>query len=415
MNNVKKISVFRILSDGRKTHVGTLAENKQGIFFAYEREYINKFNNLSPFKLSFDTTVQLAARTPHKGLHGIFADSLPDGWGLLLQDRFFASQGLNPHQISPLQRLCLVGDTGIGALVYEPQVDTANSLIDLYELGRNAQQVFAGETTEVLQELLYVGSSGGARPKAQIYLQDDDFAQCSTVAQKNSQAWIVKFTSSHLPLAHTEGVLEAVYLTMAEQADLQPVHWRLLHQGEFQWLAVKRFDCTKYGRIHTATLCGLLDADFRMPSMDYSGCLKATKILCKSKQAAELQFRRMIFNLFACNQDEHTKNWSFLQDEQGNWQPSDAYDITFAPMRHNQHAMSFQNYGNNPPLKIIQELAEIAGYSSWQHAKKEIEKIVASIANFTHIAVDFGVGKTTVREIQNKLNQIHKDNSLLCN
>ena len=413
MNNINKISVLRILPDGSRTPVGTLAENKQGIFFAYDAEYINQFNNLSPFKLSFDISVQLAPATPHKGLHGVFADSLPDGWGLLLQDRFFESQGLSRYQISPLQRLCLVGDTGIGALVYEPHIDNANSLIDLYTLGQNAQQVFAGETSEVLQELLCMGSSGGARPKAQIYVQNDDFSQCATIPQKNSQAWIVKFTSSHLPLEHSEGILEAVYLTMAEQANLQPVRWQILHQGEFQWLAVKRFDCTNYGRIHTATLCGLLDADFRMPSMDYSGCLKATKILCKNKVASQLQFRRAIFNLFACNQDDHTKNWSFLQDEQGNWQASPAYDLTFAPMRHNQHSMSFQNYGNNPPLKVIQELAEIAGFPSWQTARLEIENIVQSIAYFSNIATDLGVDKTIIQTIQNKLNQIYQENSAL--
>ena len=413
MDNINKISVLRILSDGSKMRVGTLAENKQGIFFAYDAEYINQFNNLSPFKLSFDTSVQLAPQQTHNGLHGIFADSLPDGWGLLLQDRFFESQGLSRYQVSPLQRLCLVGDTGIGALAYEPHINTTNSLIDLYTLGQNAQQVFAGETSEVLQELLCVGSSGGARPKAQIYVQNDDFSQCATIPQKNSQAWIVKFTSSHLPLGHNEGILEAVYLTMAEQANLQPVAWQILHQGEFQWLAVKRFDCTSYGRIHTATLCGLLDADFRMPSMDYSGCLKATKILCRSKAASQLQFRRAIFNLFACNQDDHTKNWSFLQDEQGNWQVSPAYDLTFAPMRHNQHSMSFQNYGNNPPLKVIQELAEIAGFPSWQNAKKDIEKIVHTLACFADIAINFQLKQSIISKIQNKLNAVYKENKAL--
>ena len=147
--------------------------------------------------------------------------------------------------------------------------------------------------------------------------------------------------------------------------------------------------------------------------MDYSGCLKATKILCKNKVASQLQFRRAIFNLFACNQDDHTKNWSFLQDEQGNWQASPAYDLTFAPMRHNQHSMSFQNYGNNPPLKVIQELAEIAGFPSWQTARLEIENIVQSIAYFSNIATDLGVDKTIIQTIQNKLNQIYQENSAL--
>ena len=413
MSKFNKINVFRIMSNGQKCPVGSLAENKQGIFFAYFPEYIEQFPNLSPFKLAFDTTVQLAAKTPHDGLHGVFADSLPDGWGLMLQDRFFEQQGISRYEVSPLQRLAFVGDKGIGALAYEPAICDKNQAVNLYELGRNASEVFAGETQDVLQELIGLGSSGGARPKAQIYVQNNDFSQCSTQKQENSTAYIVKFTSSHLPLSHFEGIVEAIYLTMAKAVNIKPVDWQLLEQGEFHWLAVKRFDCTDYGRIHTATLCGLLDADFRMPSIDYSGCLKATKILCKDKTASRLQFRRAIFNLFACNQDDHSKNWSFQQDEQGNWQPSCAYDITFSPMRHNQHSMSFQNYGNNPPLKVIQELAEIAGYSSWFAAKIEIEKIVQTVATFHDIAKNFPLKQSIINEIQNKLNAVYQENKAL--
>ena len=413
MSKFNKINVFRIMSNGQKFRVGTLAENKQGIFFAYLPEYIEQFSNLSPFRLAFDVSVQLAPQKPHNGLHGIFADSLPDGWGLMLQDRFFEQQGISRYEVSPLQRLAFVGDKGIGALAYEPATYDKNQAVNLYELGLNANEVFAGETQEVLQQLIGLGSSGGARPKAQIYVRNDDFSQCSTQKQNESTAYIVKFTSSHLPLGHFEGIVEAVYLTMAKQADIQPIEWRLLEQGEFHWLAVKRFDCTEIGRIHTATLCGLLDADFRMPSIDYSGCLKATKILCKNKQASQLQFRRAIFNLFACNQDDHSKNWSFQQDEQGNWQPSCAYDITFSPLRHNQHSMSFHNYGNNPPLKVIQELAKIAGYSSWQAVKIEIEKIVQTVTSFSDIAKNFPLKRSVINEIQNKLNAVYQENKAL--
>ncbi|MBO4575830.1 MAG: hypothetical protein J5680_01835, partial [Neisseriaceae bacterium] len=94
-------------------------------------------------------------------------------------------------------------------------------------------------------------------------------------------------------------------------------------------------------------------------------------------------------------------------------QPSCAYDITFSPLRHNQHSMSFHNYGNNPPLKVVQELAKIAGYSSWQTAKIEIEKIVQTIATFHDIAKNFPLKQSIINEIQKKLNAIYHDNKNL--
>ncbi|WGE31644.1 HipA N-terminal domain-containing protein [Actinobacillus genomosp. 2] len=134
----KQLTVYRTLMNGRKIRVGELAENKQGIFFAYDTNYLSDYPNLSPFKLEKNTALQLAPVSPHDGLHGVFADSLPDGWGLLLQDRFFEANQLNLYQISPLDRLAFVGDTGIGALSFEPvnHQFQYEEEINLFELGR---------------------------------------------------------------------------------------------------------------------------------------------------------------------------------------------------------------------------------------------------------------------------------------
>ncbi|MEA3643855.1 MAG: HipA N-terminal domain-containing protein, partial [Lamprobacter sp.] len=201
---INRLDVWRTLSDGTRHQVGVLAQNRQGVFFQYARDYLARFANLSPFSLSFDEVLQAAPQTPHAGLHGVFADSLPDGWGLLLMDRVFRQAGIPPAQVSALDRLAFVADRGLGALSYEPasslQPAVTDSRINLGELGCQAQALFDGQTTEVLAELVRVGSSGGARPKAQLYLSDADGDSCSTTPGVGRRAFLVKFTSSSLPI-----------------------------------------------------------------------------------------------------------------------------------------------------------------------------------------------------------------------
>ena len=143
---IKQLKVWRTLSDGNRCLVGTLAQNRQGVFFHYHTDYLANFANLSPFNLRFDSTLQLAPRTPHYGLQGVFADSLPDGWGLLLMDRVFRQAGILSTQITAMDRLAFVGASALGALSYEPisefkSVDHPVN-ISIAEIGLQAQAVF---------------------------------------------------------------------------------------------------------------------------------------------------------------------------------------------------------------------------------------------------------------------------------
>lgn len=412
---IQKLQVQRHLSTGRLVEVGVLAQNAQGVFFQYNGEYLSQFGNLSPFSLQADVTVQAAPKAPHYRLHGVFSDALPDGWGLLLQDRVFRQQGILPTALTPMDRLAFVGDRALGALVFSPISQYAtdnNNAIGLAELGLNAQQIYDGQTNEVLSALVAAGSSGGARPKAQIYLKEGEFSQCRTFEQTGDQAWIVKFTSSNLPLKHEEGLCEASYLTLAEQANLAPPKWQLLdappHSGAKQWLALQRFDFLQSangnsGRLHLHSACGLLDADFRAPSLDYDDLIRATRVLCQSPAAGQLQFKRAIFNLFACNQDDHSKNWAFLQDDHNNWQLAPFYDATFSPHPFGEHATAFAGYGKNPTLAAIQKLAQSAGFAKWQEAQIVIEQIIDIVANFSQVAHALGVSNSTNRLIAKQL------------
>lgn len=417
-----KINVIRELSNGKNIQVGILAQNKQGIYFQYHNSYLNSQQNLSPFKLKFTNELQLAPKTPHNKLHGVFSDSLPDGWGLLLQDREFKKRGLQLNQITAMDRLSLVGNTGTGALSYQPVYNKQNELnhdIDLYSLGLEAQAVFNGQTEEVIQALLTAGSSGGARPKAQLYFPPNNFSKCRTHPTKGDEAWLIKFTSANLPLKHEEGLCEAAYLTMAKLAKIDTPDWQLIPapktSGASHWLALKRFDRQQttdgqLGKIHMHSIAGLLDADFRMPSLDYQELIKASRVLCQSPRAGQTQFARAIFNLLSCNQDDHAKNWAFLQTDDGNWQPSPFYDITYSPTAFNEHSTAFIGYGKQPPLKIIQQLAGDASFSNWQEAKEVIENITDAISQFTTIAQSLDINKKTINQIQDQLNKAYKDN-----
>ncbi|MES2673643.1 MAG: type II toxin-antitoxin system HipA family toxin [Pseudomonadota bacterium] len=425
-NPVKKLEVWRTFSDASRCWVGTLAQNAQGVFFQYQPEYLERFSSLSPFKLNFDGTLQLAQRAPHQGLQGVFADSLPDGWGLMLMDRIFRRAGTLPGQITAMDRLAFVGNGGLGALSYEPVSDlktnTNSEKLTVADLGLQAQALFDGQTTEVLAALVAAGSSGGARPKAQLYLPSLNDGTCSTQHFPGSLAHLVKFTSSQLPLGHEEGLCEAAYLTIAAQAGIEVPKWRLLdappQSGAKHWLALERFDTHALpngdeGRFHLHSACGLLDADFRMPSLDYEDLIKASSLLCKSPRAGQTQFRRAMFNLFACNQDDHSKNWAFLQSDNGQWQLAPFYDVTFSPSPYGEHATAFCGFGKQPSLKAIQQLANHANYANWSQAQSVITEVVEAINLFASTARELGVAKETVVLISRQLDQVYEDNKIL--
>ncbi len=443
--SIQKLNVQRTLTTGETVPVGVLAQNRQGVFFQYFDEYISKFGNLSPFTLKANGQLQQAPKEPHQGIHGVFGDSLPDGWGLLLQDRIFRQQGILPAQVTAMDRLAFVGSQGMGGLSFTPV--SAFSLeqhqhIDIATLGLEAQTLFDqslseeldGKTQQVLATLVAVGSSGGARPKAQVYMPAGDTQQCRTYAKPEDEAWLVKFTSKNLALGHEEGLCEAVYLQMAEQAKCQPPVWQLIDapssSGAEAWLALKRFDYLPKeqgllahkvdgehhaGRLHMHSACGLLDADFRTPSLDYSDLIKASRQLCKSPAAGQLQFRRAIFNLFAANQDDHSKNWGFLQSDDGNWQLAPFYDVTFSPHPFNEHATAFGGHGKTPPLKVMQKLAASAGFANWKEAQQCIQEVVEAIDNFSSLAIQQTVSKTTVQAIAKILAQRKQENAALLN
>ena len=422
---IRRLHVSRCLSTGVTAPVGELAQSRQGVSFRYHPDYLRDQPSLSPFLLPFDGSSHRAPAAPHEGLHGVFDDSLPDGWGRLLMDRLFRQQGIAPSQLTAMDRLSFVGERGVGALRYTPASPLAPALAEaaeVWEFGTHAEKLFDGEGDQLLALLAAAGSSGGARPKALVYfpVEGAPGSRARISPAPGLAPWLVKFTSTSLPLGHEEGLCEAAYLTMAADAGIETPEWRLLpvptdaRTQATAWLAQGRFDCTPpAGRLHMHSLCGLLDADFRAPSMDYEDLIRASQALCENRAVGQAQFIRAAFNLFAVNQDDHTRNWSFLQDDAGHWRPSPCYDITFSPTPHDQHATAFLGHGSAPPLKAMQQLAAQASFASWPDARQAIERVVDAIHNWPEVATQLGIRPDTRALIGNRLERTRNANRAL--
>ena len=168
MEHIEKIIVSIQLNE-EEIEVGELASDAKNIYFKYYTDFIKRGLEISPIKLKLNNIINKADPTPFEGLFGVFADSLPDGWGKLLLDRALAARGIAVDDISVLDRLAYVGSNGMGALTYKPEIKEegqAEFEVKLDEIAKATNQIIAGVATNVLDELFKLGgSSGGARPK----------------------------------------------------------------------------------------------------------------------------------------------------------------------------------------------------------------------------------------------------------
>ena len=427
-SGTRRLDVRRTLSDGRTVPAGSLAQGEAGVFFQYDTECLARHPSLSPFNPPEDTALHSAERDPHEGLYGVFADSLPDGWGRLLMDRAFRGRDDLPDLPAPLDRLAYVGDRGTGALSYEPATAQPSQererMLRVGELGHAAQALHEGRVNEVLEALFATASAAGARPKAHLYLAEDD-RYCSTTPAPGTLPCLVKFTSARLPLGHEEGACEAAYLTLAARAGIDTPDWRLVTtdtpSGTRRWLAQTRFDRCRTGpaddlhsgRLHFVSACGLLDADFRAPTLDYEDLIKAAGILCRSPAAGQETFRRAAFNLFARNQDDHSRNWGFLQDDDGRWRPAPFYDVTHSPHPRDEHATAYAGHGRRPPPDAMRTLAAHAGFAAWERAREVLEEVADAVAQWPEVARELEIRPEIRRPVAASLAQTRRDNRRL--
>ena len=392
---MKKLTVRLVRSPTDAPIVGQLAEHEGRVFFEYDTTFLQTDISLSPFKLPARGGLIEHRDLAFGPLPGVFDDSLPDGWGLLLMDRHFQTEGRDPATISPLDRLAYVGTRTMGALTYHPprDVDRAETLLDLHTLGANAAAVLRGDAVEVLPELMRAGGSpGGARPKVLVGVKGNEILSGEDDLPDGFEHWIVKFAARED--GKHAGPLEYAYALMAARAgiDLPPVRLFRAAKGKNvrHYFGVKRFDRGPGNlRLHVHTFANLIHASFRVPSTDYATLLKVTLALTRHHGDVVRAFRRMVFNVAAHNRDDHGKNFAYRLDPAGDWRLTPAYDLTFAPGPGGEHSMAVGGEGRNPMRDHCLALAEPVGVSM-REATGVLEDVNRTIAAWPRHADEAG-------------------------
>lgn len=343
--------------------------------FEYDHSFAQSGIEVSPVAMPLSEQVYSFPELPKNtfyGLPGLVADSLPDKFGNALIDVWLATQGRSANSFNPVERLCYTGSRGMGALEFKPTVGPSvvqSRRVVIDDLVNLASQILTERTqldtsftedkkSTALQDILRVGTSaGGARAKAVIaWNQDSNEVRSGQVdLDQGFDYWLLKFDGvssnrdKELDDPQGYGAIEYAYYLMAKAAGIHMSESRLLVENNRRHFMTKRFDriATDQGseKLHMQTFGALCHYDFNQAgAYSYEQALQTIRLLQLPMTAIEQQFRRMVFNVVARNQDDHVKNIAFLMDKQGQWSLSPAYDVTYSynpsGMWTGQHQMS---------------------------------------------------------------------------
>lgn len=364
---MKTNNTINVLYGGIK--VGTLAlTGNRKTAFEYSDEWLETGFAISPFALPLEKKVFVAQKDYFKGLHGVFADSLPDAWGQLLLERLLKSKGYNLDEINVLDRLAIVGSSGMGALTYEPETNIVQGQVteDLDELADSCWKIMNTEYSDRLDDLYQLGGTiGGARPKI--------------MTEIDGESWIIKFPA-HID-GRDIGKMEYEYSLCAGKCGIDMPETRLFPSKKCSgYFGTKRFDREyvngKMKKIHMLTAAAILEIDFEQPSLDYHSLMKLTKIITRDNEHdVKNMYKRMCFNVYAHNRDDHSKNFSFLyKEEEKNWRLSPAYDLTYSNTYYGEHTTTVDGNGKKPGLKELVAVGMQAGLSK-EWCTKEAMKV----------------------------------------
>lgn len=394
---------------------------------------------LSPLKLPRRKGVFVfpeLAKGTYRGLPGMLADSLPDEFGNALIDVWLSLRGRRSGSFNPIERLCYIGERGMGALEFRPakyrgrlsdvpieiedMVKLASLVLtDRKKLSENFLQKDEKKLKEALTNLLVVGASaGGARAKCNIAYNEKtgEVRSGQLKSAKEFTYWLLKLdgiSSSkdgqlHEPQGY--GRIEFAYYLMAKDCGIEMSESRLFEENGRAHFMTKRFDRLEEGnKLHMQSLCALGHYDFNMSgAYSYEQALQIiqTIVTTGTKEALEQQFRRAVFNIIGRNQDDHTKNISFLMDRTGTWRLSPAYDVVYSynPKGEwtNKHQMSLNGKRDNFSLNDLIEFGEKADLKKIK-AKKIISEIADVFANWIHYAKKANVFRTHQQSILNSI------------
>jgi serine/threonine-protein kinase HipA len=363
------------------------------------------------------------------GLPGLLADALPDKFGNAVIDAWLAAQGRLPQDIDAVERLCYTGARGMGALEFRPvrgpqsrksapvRIDALVDLAaDVLRSRANLQASLAEPAREhALREILRVGASaGGARAKAVIAWNPttNEVRSGQVAAPPGFEYWLLKFdgvahnTDRDLTDPQGFGTIEFAYALMARAAGIRMAECRLFEENGRRHFMTRRFDRLDGGaKLHMQSLAALAHLDFNNPvAHSYEQALIVIRRLGLSMDDIEEQFRRMVFNVVARNQDDHVKNIAFLMDQQGRWSLSPAFDVMYACNPSGtwtaRHQMSLAGKHDGFVFDDLQTVAKTASMKRGR-AEAITRQVVAAVVRWREFAQQAGVPPTQIEKIRN--------------
>lgn len=369
------------------------------------------------------------SRESFHGLPGMLADSLPDKFGNALIDAWLAAQGRPPGSFNAVERLCYTGRRGMGALEFVPSTGPrtgGSSSIEIDELVRLAAEVLSqrgefhgsfgsdGEREQALRDILRVGTSaGGARAKAVIAWNrtTNEVRSGQASVDEGFEHWLLKFDGvaenrDKETLADPKGygVIEYAYHLMARSAGVQMSECRLFEENGRRHFMTRRFDRIDGGeKLHLQSLAALAHYDFNLAgAYSYEQAFLVMRRLELGLDAVEQQFRRMLFNVVARNQDDHVKNIAFLMNKAGRWRLAPAYDVIYSyqPTGRwtSQHQMTIQGKRDAFTRSDFDACAKVPGLKRGRSGTI-LDEVITAVTDWPRFASEAGVPSAQVEAI----------------
>ncbi len=383
--------------------------------FEYEPKFVNAGIELSPLHMPLaDANAPFVFPTlpvnTYQRLPAMLADALPDRFGNALINAWMAERGIPQTNVTALDRLAYMGRRSMGALTFKPSrgpQTTAATAVQMSQLVAEARAVINGDfidsdhASDLLRQIIQVGTSaGGARAKATIawnrHTQDVRTGQFEIPA--GYEAWLLKFDGigldSQLGPGKNYGRIEYAYSLMARAAGVTMSDCSLLEEGGRAHFMTQRFDRDGNTRHHMQTLCGMAHLDFnQQESHSYHQLFQTLRQLQLDAPSFAQTLRRMVFNVLAANNDDHTKNFSFLLKQGGQWELAPAYDVTYAYDPGNiwlrQHLMAVNGKFSRITREDIRHVANT--YSLLGVCNAIVEESRAAIARWPEFAEQAGL------------------------
>jgi serine/threonine-protein kinase HipA len=418
--------------------VGAVALDDLGIgIFEYDTDFLKLGLDVAPLMMPLEEARRghvihsFPALNPEtfKRLPGLLADTLPDKFGQAIVNAWLARQGRSPDAFSIIERLCYTGSRAMGALEFKPtviehmgqpvsvEISEMITLIQDVMNHRNSLDVTLShdeqETQEALLDILRIGTSaGGARAKAVIAYNEKtgEVLSGQAGAPEGFEHWLLKFDGvSDIEFGRTAdfGRIEYAYYNMATAAGITMSECRLLEESGRAHFMTRRFDRLAGNKLHMQSLCAMQHYDFNLAgAYGYEQALMTMRKMKLSKKEQLQQYRRMVFNVIARNQDDHTKNIAFLMNPQGEWSLSPAFDMTHSYKPGEGWTQTHQMSINGKRDHFTrQDLIDVALNNDLKNPENVIADVIKAVEQWPTLATDAGVS-------EQKIDAIAKDHRL---